>query len=934
MPVFLFTDIEGSTQLWEVHGRAMGDALSLHDEILHRCVAENGGRIVKHTGDGIFAVFEAGTPLHCAVEIQESLAEAEWSVVGDLHLRVALHAGEAEVRGDDYFGSVVNRAARLLSAAWGGQILMSEAVVARYLIPPDTTLVDHGVHMLKDLGHPQRIYELVPESRGQRRFPPLRSLSTRAHNLPPQPTPFINRKRELTEMMERLDQPACRLLTVLGPGGIGKTRLSLQVAAEKIDAFAHGVYQVPLASLSGDEFIFSTVADAIRLPLSGPDSPRRQLFTYLRDKELLLILDNFEHLIAGAGSVAELLEAAPHVQVVTTSRERLNLHGEWIYELRGMDVPAEKLYESIEQYSAVQLFLQNAYRVHPEFQVDEAEKKQIARICDLLEGIPLGIELASSWVRVVSCAEIAREIEGSLDFLATTSPDVPRRHQSLRAVFEHSWQLLSPDERTALRQLSLFRGGFRREAARDVANATLRLLLGFNDKSLLRRTASGRYEMLETLRQYADEKLAEVPDEREAALNRHSTYYMKLLHQHENDLRGGKQKEALTAIEAELENIRQAWQFALTRAQWDRIELGVKGLFHFYETRGLLQEGIKAFQQAYNLLSRRLDSRRQQVIRGTILLRRGWFAYRLGQYEKARTDLEDSLALFRRLEEPGETAFALYNLGILYYQLGHYPQAEQVLQESLAIRRRLGEKFDVARSLSILGIIARDQGEYAKAEQLLGDSLAAHREVGDLRGTSRCLNLLALIRRDLGDNQTARESLQESLAITREIGDQMGIGFALGILGAIVYESGEYIEARELVQESLEIREEIGDRRGMAFCLNDLGNIALALEKQETAWDYYRRALTTALDIQAIPLALYVLSGVANLRAAEGNREAALQLARLVEEHPASFEMAVAKAARLRKQLEADASTAASGQTNGTISADDFDAVVAALLGE
>lgn len=932
MPVFLFTDIEGSTQLWEVHGRAMGDALSRHDEIMARCVGKHGGRIVKHTGDGVFAAFETGDPLRCAVAILEAFDEANWDVLGELHIRIALHAGEAEIRGDDYFGSAVNHAARLLSAAWGGQILLSEAVVARYPAPARTTLVDHGVHMLKDLGHPQRIYGLVPKSMAEQRFPPLRSLSTRSHNLPPQPTPFINRKRELTELIERLEQPSCRLLTILGSGGIGKTRLSLQVAAEKIDAYAHGVYQVPLASLSEVGFIYSTIADAVRLPLTGPETPRRQLFGYLRDKEILLVLDNFEHLIDGAPIVADLLEAAPQIKVLATSRERLNLHGEWIYELQGMDVPAETEVQAIEQYSAVQLFLQNAYRVHPAYRLDEKEKIEVARICELVEGIPLGIELASSWVRVLSGEEILHEIEQSRDFLATTSPDVPQRHQSLRAVFENSWQLLSPEERPVLRQLAVFRGGFQREAAEVVAGARLPLLLSLNDKSLLRRTAGGRYEMLETLRQYASEKLEEMPEEQEAVLDRHSTYYLQLLRRYEDDLRGGRQKEALGVIEVEIENMRRAWQHALNQENWDQIALGLKGLFHFYEIRGLLQEGVQAFQQAYNLLSRQPDTREQEVIRGTILLRRGWFAYRLGDYERAQADLEQSLALFRRLDEADETAFALYNLGILSYQLGRYAEAEQFLIESLQIRQELGGKFDVARSLSILGIVARDQGEYEKAEELLTESLVAHREVGDLRGTSRCLNLLALIRRDLGDDTTARRSLEESLEISREIGDQMGIGFALGILGSILYQVGEYIEARELIDESLAVREAIGDRRGIAFSLNDLGSVALALEQRERAWTYYERALQTAMAIQAIPLALYVLSGIARLRAAQGLPEEALRLAILVEKHPASFEMASKKAEGLRRELAGQIAAEVEERLLAEVSADDFEKVAGELL--
>jgi len=905
MLTFLFTDIERSTQLWEEHGRAMGDALSLHDAILHACVKEHGGQFVKHTGDGIFATFEGGQPLACAVAMQRRLAAADWGSVGEISVRIALHRGEAEFRDGDYFGSAVNQAARLVTAAWGGQIVLSAEMAEAFDRPEDAILEDYGVHMLKDLGHPQRIYGLLPAGVDRQGFPPLRTLSTRAHNLPPQPTPFIDRKEELTEIVARLEDPACRLLTLVGAGGIGKTRLALQVAAEIVDAFANGVFQVPLAPLSSTELIYPAIGDALRFPFSGPEESRVQLLNYLRQKEMLLVLDNFEHLIEGATIVANILKQTTRVKIVVTSRERLNLRGEWVFELPGMAVPNGERANGIGQYSAVQLFVQSAKRVHPTFRLDEEAREIVAHIVRLVEGIPLGIELAAAWVRALTPAEIAQEIERSRDFLATSSLDVPRRHQSLRAVFANSWNLLTGEERDVVRRLAIFRGSFGREAAQKVADASLSSLLALTDKSLIRRTASDRYEMLETLRRYAEEQLDEVPEAKRETRDRHSAYYMSLLQRHEEDLRGGRQKEALASLEADNENVREAWCHAVQAGRQEDVARGLRSLFHFYEIRGRLQEGLELFEQALDLFSRETLSPEREHLRGTLLLRRGWFSYRLGRLEEAQHDIEESLALFRRVDVPGERAFALYNLGILTYQLGRYDEAQAYLEESLAIWRELDDLFSVARSLSILGIVARDQGQFEDAERLLEESLAAHRQVQEFRGISRCLNLLALLRRDKGDDESAQAMLEESLTICRELEDRKGIAFSLSLLGVILTEREAYGQAWELVEESLAIREEIGDRRGTAFSLNDLGNIATGQAQYAAAAVYFRRALGTAREIGALPLALYVLAGVAALRAKEGDAEGALTLAQLVLNHDSSFEMANDKAERVAQEARA-----------------------------
>ncbi len=452
MPVFLFSDIEGSTKKWEQYKEEMSKALVVHDQIVQRNIRKYGGTIVKHTGDGFFAVFEDGDPITCAVSIQRDIEQIDWETIGELRVRMALNAGYAEKRENDYFGPVINRTARILAVAWGGQILATPEVLNSCPLPPDVVAKDLGKHMLKDLGEPQLIYCIMSPALKIQEFPPLRSLSTHIHNLPVQSTPFLGRERELSEIERLLQMPECRLLTIIGPGGIGKSRLALQAAADMIEIFPQGIFVIPLAPLTSVESLVSAIAEQIKFSFYSKQDPRAQLMNYLAEKKMLLIFDNFEHIIEGAGIIPEILQNASQVKIIVTSREMLNLQGEWLHQIQGLDVPTGETVD-IGAYSAVQLFLQSARRFRTDFSPSEEEIGFIIRICQLVSGIPLGIELASSWLRILSLEEITKEVEKSFDFLASKMRDVPERHQSLRAVFEYSWKLLSSEEKKILARL-------------------------------------------------------------------------------------------------------------------------------------------------------------------------------------------------------------------------------------------------------------------------------------------------------------------------------------------------------------------------------------------------------------------------------------------------------------------------------------------------
>lgn len=894
MSIFLFTDIENSTRLWEKHPAAMGQALARHDAILGAAIAGCGGRIIKHTGDGVFAVFEGGDPLACALRAQQDLAREDWGEIGDLRIRVALHAGPAERRGDDYFGPTVNRTARILATSWGGQIVFTPEVLAGSALPAGAAYQDLGFHFLKDLGQPQALYGLVHPDLPRRDFPPLRSLAAHPHNLPPQATPFLGREEELAAVAQLIGDPACRLITLTGPGGMGKTRLSLQVAAEQIESFPHGVYFVPLAPLSGPEYIISTIADALRFSFYGREDPQVQLLNYLREKTLLLVLDNFEHVVAGAGLLAAILENAPHVKLLVSSRERLNLHGEWVYPLGGLAVPAAAA-AAIDGYSAVELFVQTARRVQAGFTLAPEDPPDVARICRLVEGVPLGIELAASWTRVLSCAEIAQEIAQSMDFLATTMRDLPARHRSLRAVFDYSWALLPPEEQGALRRLAVFRGGFRREAAQGLGTS-LPLLSALVDKSLLRRDAAGRYDMLDVLRQYAAGKLAAVPDEQAQACAWHRRFYLRFLHERAQAIRGGRQKEVLAEIAVEIENVRAAWAGALEEGDGAALELGLECLHLFYETRSWFAEGEEMLGRAAERLRGRPEA---GALLGRLLPRQAWFCERLARYGQALDLYQAGLSLARAHGLLPEMAFSLSGLGLITYRQGDYAAAQEYLHEGLSICGQMDNPWEKAQALNNAGIVAISRGEFAAARRLCGQVLAIYKEIGYRRGVASTLNNLGGVAGPLGELTEARRLYEESRDIFGEIGDRRGLAMVLNNLGHVLEGLGEYAEAERLCQESLAAFREIGDRWSIANTLSNLGAVSCTLGECTAAGGYFREALAIALALGAVPLALETLGGMAAIRARQGQAAQAVELAAFVAHHPASDPETRGKAERV-----------------------------------
>ncbi len=749
------------------------------------------------------------------------------------------------------------------------------------------------------------------------------------HNLPPPTGLFVGREVEVKQLKQYLHQTKTRLITISGPGGMGKTRLALQVALSEVNTFLHGTFFIPLASLPTADYLVSTMAETIGLAFKSGQEPLTQLLNFLHSKEMLLILDNFEHLMKGVEIVSDILAQAPNVKLLVTSRERLNLHEEWVFELAGLAYPSksdeaqrrrgaeaqggksdreigvwndkedsqsvtsqqevvisdqsfpsisQSLISNLSQYPALTLFVERARHIKPDFNLTKATLPHVVRLCQLVRGLPLGLELAASWLRLLTPAEIVTEIERNLDFLKTSLRNIPERHRSLRAVFEHSWALLTAQEQAVYAKLSIFRGGFQREAAEQIAGASLPLLASLTDKSLLYQVAEGRYALHELLRQYGAEKLKsqelEISQDQliyngdlvniPSARLRHSLYFMKFLSSRDTALNGNQPQQAVTEIKTELDNIRHGWYWCVTNpVVWNwtlttepiaQIEQGIGSLSHFYDLTGLFQEGINGFQTAIEHIQRLLadgqtPTASTQHILSRLHTEQAHLLNQSGACAQAIQAAQIAAELAVTVQVIGLEATARHQWGKALVSESNYKQGQDQLEQALSLARQADMPRLEAKILRRLGIVASNQGDHLRAQELFERALMIVAQADNIRGQSLILNNLGIVAKRQGDYAAAQTAYQAALHRFHQIEDAWGESLALNNLGTIAYAQGRYSEAQRHYQQSLRLSHELEDRINKGIVLENLGTLYIRLGAYARARDYCEQSLQLRREI-------------------------------------------------------------------------------------
>jgi len=816
---FLFTDIEGSTRLWQQHPEPMKQALLRHHALLQQSIESSNGYVFQIVGDAFCAAFHtAAGGVAAALAAQRALAAEPWGETGPIRVRMALHTGTADLHagehkaGEYMSGLTLSHTARLLSVAHGGQILVSNATqeLVRNDLPSLVELRNLGLHRLRDLTRAEHVYQVVAQ-RLPDRFPALRSLEVVPNNLPRQLTTFIGREREIAEAKRLLAET--HLLTITGPGGSGKTRLSLEIGARLLSEYPDGVWLVEFAHLADPARVPQVLATALSVREEADRPLLVTLVDHLRPKRVLLLLDNCEHLIdACAGLADTLLRGCPEVKILPSSREALGLTGEVVFRVPPLSLPDSRLVPALErlaEYEAVRLFVDRAIAVKPDFTLTDDTAAAVVQICRRLDGIPLAIELAAARVRTLSVQQITAHLDERFRLLTGGSRTALPRHQTLRGLIDWSYGLLSEAERELFRRVSVFVGGWTLEASVavcagvDVDRYDIVELLGrLVDKSLCLIDGEGsdpRYRLLETIRQYGFEKLAET-SEGQVVRARHRDFYLGFAEDAEPRLQGPEQVAWLQRLEADHDNLRAALRWSLDCDETEAaLRLG-SALSLFWDTHGYVREGREWLDELLAHARERPTS--------TVTTRR---------------------ALGKVLDAASRTRA----------RWSEFPQATEFLTQGLAVWRELGDKRGIAEALNNLAVGATQSGDRVRARVLVAESLALFRELSDKRGTAHALNNLAEILRGDGDLPGARALFEESVPLFEAIEERRGLSHALDNLGGILTAQGDYGPAEALYSRSRRLAEELGDNHAVATALRSLGGVAHHRGDHERARSFY-----------------------------------------------------------------------------------------------
>jgi len=863
---FLFTDIEGSTKLSQQHPESMPKLLTRHHEILDQAIVTHNGFTFETVGDSYAVAFHnASDALEAALEIQRALHKEAWSPA-PIKVRMGIHTGTAQVEiateRPRYSGyTTLATSQRVMSAGHGGQILLSQSAVdlTSDKLPASVQLKDMGERRLKDVLQPVRMYQVIaPDLPAD--FPPLNTLEIVNHNLPTQLTAFIGREAELTSLNTLLSDSNNRLITLVAPGGMGKTRLSLEVARQMIPSFRQGIYFVALDRITSAELIVQSVAEVLPISLSSNEDPKSRIRDYLHDKKILFVMDNFEHVLDGATFVQDILTAAPQVQILASSRVKLNLTGETIFNIEGLTV-GEK---SSAKDSAVQLFVQSAKQNEPKFEPNAAVLPDVTKICHLVDGMPLAIVLAAAWIDTLSVNEIASEIEKGIDLLETEKRDVPGRQRSVRAVIESSWNQVDASAQNLLKQLSVFRGGFTRAAAQEVAGASLRGLSQLVDKALLRRDPkAGRYAIHELLRQYAEEQLKLSIAEEQAAHEEHAKYFADFMKARWAHLQDKRNNDGLLEIEADIDNIRVAWNYWVNKQNAHYILEFVNSLWLFFEVRGSFMPAIQFFSDA----TLKLTAREPEVVwaRAQLQARQAWFTALIGQPDEGLRMAQESLQILSQINQ-NDIAVETYhcaNINAIFLN-----KSEIVIQISQAMMDRAER--------------SGDQWERGFAHIWWAYALVLQRQI-----------------------DKALQAGQEAVSTFESLGNPFGLSVALGIvMAAITLAIGDLEAAKAYFTSSRQAAEEINYLRLLQRTYDGSGTAALLDREVEQAQQFFIKSLRISQECGQTREMLAGLLDLASVHMAQGNLDNALELLAVVLKHPASDQSSLNRPGFLRDDAE------------------------------
>ena len=850
----MFTDIEGSTKGWATYEGRFHSALLRHNELLRLAIAAHNGHEVKTIGDAFMVAFaDPRDAALCALEIERLIESEPFAEVDGLRVRVGLNTGTLYPSGGDYFGTPVNRTARIEAAAHGGMILLSEETAQRLegCLPNGASLVDHGFHTLKDLGAPIKLFGLTHPDLPARDYPRLNTLAPELNNFPAELTSFVGREREIQELIEMLVEGKRRLITLTGPGGTGKTRLSLQVAAECVQNFKEGIWLVELAGVSRANDVPSAVAIALGVSLSTDGDVKTQLFAHLKERACLLVMDNFEQVVDAAKFVNDLMKQCPNVSILVSSRELLQIAGEQDYPLEPLGLPPESVSIKLwQQYASLRLFVERCMAVRPNFTVTEDNLADVVTICRRVEGLPLAMELTASLVRGMTPQQLVPRLQDRLRLLASSRRDLDPRQRSMRGAIDWSYDLLTEDERALFAELSVFVGGFTPEAVEAVCETPMafNLIFTLRDKSLVRSLevhGEMRYSMLETLREYAREK-RESENISPDLSARHAAYYLELAQAGSAQLDGPEAATAQRRLQSEIDNMRAGMDWAAEQDDCDMVSGYGRALARFFLAKGLYEEGDQRLADAENACRRGGD----QSSLALLLLQRGRIAFQRADLGVAQAFYQASYDISQQIGDTNRLVAPMVNLGSIAYARSDYDLAESTWEAGLSLARETNQTRYEAALLDNLGVLATNKGDFEAATHYYQQALRIHRKARDKRLAAYALMHLgeSLMEQEL--YHSAQTHIEESYTLFDELGARMETSATSIHLGQILLEIGDLKKAARHIELGLETALAIKDARCEMYALKAEGCLFMKQDNPAQALSCFKQSLQLADQIK------------------------------------------------------------------------------------